>query len=134
MSVGLLIITHDDIGRALLDSAHVALADSPLATDMISASRDCDPDALLKRARTALAALDTGDGVLVLTDLFGSTPSNIAARLLDSGRTRVVTGINLPMLIRVLNYPQLDLAALAAKAVSGGVDGVFELPEPAKEP
>lgn len=134
MSVGLLIITHDDIGRALLHSAHVALADSPLATDMISASRDSEPEALLQRARTALAALDTGDGVLVLTDLFGSTPSNIAARLLDSGRTRVVTGINLPMLIRVLNYPQLDLVGLAAKAVSGGVDGVFEMPAPAKGP
>jgi PTS system ascorbate-specific IIA component len=88
---------------------------------------------LLQRAKKALAALDTGDGVLVLTDLFGSTPSNIAARLLDSSRTRVVTGINLPMLIRVLNYPQLDLASLAAKAVSGGLDGVFEMPAPIKD-
>lgn len=127
MSVGLLIITHDEVGRALLNSAHVALADVPLPTEMISASRDCDPEQLLKQARAAVAALDNGRGVLVLTDLYGSTPSNIAARLLDSNRVRVVSGLNLPMLIRVLNYAQLDLNTLAEKAVSGGIDGIFAL-------
>lgn len=127
MTVGILIVTHDDVGRSLLESAHVALADSPLPTRMISASRDCDPEALLMRAREAVNELDSGQGVLVLTDLYGATPSNIAARLLDCRQLRVVTGLNLPMLIRVLNYPHLDLDALTRKAVSGGIDGIFQI-------
>ena len=75
----------------------------------------------LRRAR----ALDDGDGVLVLTDLYGSTPSNIAASLLGTGAVQVVAGLNLPMLIRVLNYPAEDLPALADKAVSGGNRGIL---------
>jgi PTS system ascorbate-specific IIA component len=127
MSVGILVVTHDDIGRSLLESAHVALANSPLPTRTVSASRDCDPEALLNRAREAVEELDSGQGVLVLTDLYGATPSNIAARLLDSRQLRIVTGVNLPMLIRVLNYPHLDLDALTRKAVTGGIDGIFQI-------
>lgn len=135
MSVGILVVSHDDIGKSLLESAHMALGHSPLPTGTISASRDCDPEGLLRQAQDIAANLDEGDGVLVLTDLYGATPSNVAERLLrDSGRDiRVVTGVNLPMLIRVLNYPKLDLDALCAKAVSGGRDGVFELTETTEE-
>jgi mannose PTS system EIIA component len=136
MSVGILVITHDEIGEALLDSVHAALGQSPLPTRTVSASRDCDPDELLIRARQVVASLDSGEGVLVLTDLFGATPSNIAERLLRNSKVaiRIVTGLNLPMLIRVLNYPNLDLNALSAKAVSGGKDGVFEIFESVQEP
>lgn len=136
MSVGILVITHDDIGKALLDSAHSALGQAPLPSGSVSASRDCDPEELLKSARQALASLDSGAGVLVLTDLFGATPSNMAERLLHStsGAIRIVTGVNLPMLIRVLNYPTLDLNSLTAKAVSGGKDGVFEIHDSLQEP
>jgi PTS system ascorbate-specific IIA component len=136
MSVGILIITHDDIGKALLESAHTALGQAPLPTRTVSASRDCDPDELLNSARQVLLSLDSGAGVLVLTDLFGATPSNMAERLLHntSAAIRIVTGLNLPMLIRVLNYPTLDLNALTAKAVSGGKDGVFEIYATSQEP
>lgn len=127
MSVGLLLIGHDGIGAALLESVRTTLGDCPLPAEALSASRDCDPEALLAEARARVQRLDHGEGVLVLTDLFGSTPSNIAGRLLGATRVRVVTGMNLPMLVRLLNYPQLDLDALTDKAVSGGRDGVLAL-------
>ena len=72
--------------------------------------------------------LDTGDGVLVLTDVCGATPSNIACRLVSLGRVMVVSGLNLPMLMRILNYPNLSLEELAERAVSGGRQGIMLLP------
>jgi len=129
MKVGLLIITHDGIGTALFDSATLALGLCPLPTRLITASRDCDPEALEARARRYLEDLDEGSGVLVLTDLYGSTPSNVATGLLPNSRIRIVTGLNLPMLIRVLNYPELGLDELAAKAESGGLNGIFAVPD-----
>ena len=68
--------------------------------------------------------------MLVLTDMYGSTPSNIAVGLQREGRVDVVAGVNLPMLVRVLNYPFLDLATLAAKALSGGRDGIMPCKRP----
>lgn len=127
MSVGVLIISHDGIGHALLDTANTALGQCPLEVRLLSASRDCDPDELLGAGQRLVAELDRGDGVLVLTDLFGSTPSNIATRLMLGGRVRIVAGVNLPMLIRVLNYPRLALDELVEKAVSGGLDGIFSV-------
>jgi PTS system ascorbate-specific IIA component len=130
MSVGLLLLCHDHIGEALLDCATVALGGQrPLRAENLCAGRDCNPEGILEHALAAVGRLDEGDGVLVLTDLFGSTPSNIAARLLrdrGAGRVRVVSGINLPMLIRILNYPQLPLEELARKAVSGARAGIVD--------
>ena len=83
-----------------------------------------------EQAQGMVQELDRGDGVLVLTDMYGSTPSNIAAGLQKEGKVSVVAGINLPMLIRVLNYPFLDLAALAEKALSGGRDGILPCKRP----
>lgn len=68
--------------------------------------------------------LQSGDGVLILTDMYGSTPSNVANRLMAKDGIQIVSGINLPMLLRVLNYPELGLEELVQKAVSGGRDGV----------
>lgn len=126
MSVGLLIITHNDIGKELLNAATEMLGVCPLEAVAYSVSRNSDPDQLEKTARESIARLDTGDGVLILTDAYGSTPSNISTRLLDESHTRMVSGINLPMLIRVLNYPRLGLDALTGKALSGGNDGILE--------
>ena len=125
MSIGLLVISHDDVGSALLETASHMLGQCPLKVELLPASRDADPDVLLNKGRDLVGSLDEGDGVLVLTDLYGSTPSNIAKQLLDDDRVRIVTGVNLPMVIRVLNYPKLQLDQLAEKAVSGGRDGVF---------
>lgn len=127
MSVGLLIITHDGIGPSLLGTTSLMFNGCPLNAKLLMASRDSDPIELTELAKDYLQALDTGDGVLVLTDQYGSTPSNIAAKLKQHNNIRVIAGINLSMLIRVLNYPALDLNALAEKALSGGRDGVLEV-------
>ena len=125
MSVGLLIITHNRIGSELLYSATVMMEVCPLNALALQVNQDCDPDQLLNEARDMIKTLDEGKGVLVLTDIYGSTPSNIANRLPDNNNIIVISGINLPMLIRVLNYPALSLEDLANKALSGGQDGIL---------
>jgi mannose PTS system EIIA component len=125
MPVGLLLITHGCAGDSLLAAASGMLSELPLRSVALSISQSIDPETTLQEARKLRDAVEGGDGVLVLTDMYGSTPSNIANRLLPDSKLRVVSGINLPMLIRVLNYPDLELGDLADKAVSGGRDGVL---------
>jgi mannose PTS system EIIA component len=124
MSVGILIISHDGIGDALFDTANHMIENNSLKVKCLSASRECDPDKVLDTANSIIDELDQGDGVLVLTDLLGSTPSNIAHRLHNHANVNVITGINLSMLIRVFNYPNLNLTDITQKAYSGGIDGV----------
>ena len=124
MSVGLLIITHGDIGRSLLDTAVVVMGTCPLQTETLGIPMASDPDQQLERAQQYLQQLEQGDGVLILTDLYGSTPSNIACKLRNN-KVAVITGLNLPMLIRVFNYPTLNLHELAEKAMGGGREGVI---------
>ncbi|HLA74467.1 MAG TPA: PTS fructose transporter subunit IIA [Gammaproteobacteria bacterium] len=125
MTIGLLIVTHNNIGADLVDTATAMLGVCPLATEILPVSQKSDPEALLSKARQLVAMLDQGNGVLVLTDIYGSTPSNIAHSLIQQERVKVIAGINLPMLIRVLNYPRLSLSELAEKALSGGRDGIL---------
>lgn len=125
MTVGLLVVTHDDIGRALIDSATTMLGMCPISMELLSVSPGCQPEDVILKAEEALLRLEQGDGVLVLTDMYGSTPSNISNRLARQDNVIVAAGINLPMLIRVLNYPHLSLQEMASKATSGGRDGIF---------
>jgi PTS system ascorbate-specific IIA component len=125
MAVGLLLVTHNQIGRDLLDTAASMLGGVPLPHDALEVRQGGDPDVLREQAASLRAALDEGDGVLVLTDMFGSTPSNIAVDLLQHPQCEVITGLSLPMLIRVLNYPGLGLQELVNKALSGGHDGIL---------
>lgn len=126
MRVGILIISHDDIGASLLHTASYMIENNPLKVKLLSASQKCDPDKSLEMANALLEELEQGEGVLVLTDLLGSTPSNIAHRLEQHKCTKinVVTGINLSMLIRIFNYPDLSLDDITKKAYSGGIDGI----------
>lgn len=124
MSVGVLIITHSNIGSSLYDAVTAVMGDCPLATRVLPVSLDCEPEELVESAQRLVAELDQGKGVLVLTDMYGSTPSNIACKLAN-GTVAVVAGINLPMLVRVMNYPELDLEQLVNKAISGGHEGVI---------
>jgi PTS system ascorbate-specific IIA component len=100
------------------------IKDSPLNINLLSANRDSDIDDLYETAIVLIKDLDDGDGVLVLTDLYGSTPSNIANSLHEHADINIVTGLNLSMLVRVFNYPNLNLADLTEKAYSGGIDGI----------
>ena len=125
MSVGVLIITHEGIATAILDTAVNIFGNSPLRVEVLPAARDCDTEALKKRVKQKINKLNDGDGVLVLLDIYGSTPSNVACSVVDQDQVRVISGLNLPMLVRIFNYPALSLTELAEKAVSGGRDGVF---------
>lgn len=126
MSVGLLLITHNDLGSALLETATKMLGRCPLLAETLAVTERTDPDLLRAQSRRMLEDLHRGgQGVLVLTDMFGSTPANIAAGLHREGTVAVVAGVNLPMLVRVLNYSQLELQALIEKALSGGREGVI---------
>lgn len=130
MSVGILLITHNHLGADLIETAQGMLSETPLAIANLPVSPASDPDEVLVHANELCSRLDTGDGILVLTDMFGSTPSNIACRLCDGPHEiRILAGLNLPMLIRILNYPTLDLDALKEKALSGGHDGVLNCQE-----
>jgi PTS system mannose-specific IIA component len=124
MNVGLLLITHNDLGRYLLDTASGILGSCPVRTRALNVPGCADPDQLLDTACDLCRELDQGDGVLVLTDLYGSTPSNIAARLLDKCNIQVISGVNVPMLVRILNYPTCSLQDMANKALTGARDGV----------
>ena len=125
MSAGLLVITHGECGETLLSTAVEILGVCPLPAKTLAVSSGDDPDRILEEAKRLADDIGAQDGVLVLTDLYGSTPSNIACRLLNSHEVRVIAGVNLPMLVRVLNYPDLHLDQLVHKALSGGRDGVL---------
>lgn len=122
--VGLLVITHNNVGGALFDAAISVLGSCPLPYEILPVSQNCDPEERFQQSQKHLEKLNQADGVLVITDMYGSTPSNIATKLAAENIT-IITGINLPMLIRVMNYPKLPLEKLANKAVSAGQTGVI---------
>ncbi len=128
MSVGLLLVTHGKLGHFLLETMTDMIGPLPLATDVLEVRRVQATDVLLRQGQRMIERLDAGDGVLLLTDAYGSTPGNIATHLAALAGTDVVAGVNLPMLVKILNYPQLDLAALTRAAVDGGQRGVTLCP------
>ncbi len=125
MTIGILLVSHGALGEIVLDIATKTLSVCPLATRTLGVPFDSDPEAMQHTALTLLHELDSGDGVLVLTDMFGATPSNVACTLSQQDNVLVVAGLNLPMLLKVFNYPQLTLSELAERAVEGGRQGVM---------
>jgi len=126
MSVHVLIISHHAIGNAIVSAATTTFGEQlPLPTSAVEIPPDCDPDKTTPKLIKMVEKVDQGDGVLILTDLYGSTPCNIAYEILKDHKVEVVTGLNLPMLLRVLNYPELSLVELGEKAQSGGHEGII---------
>ncbi|GGY16647.1 PTS sugar transporter subunit IIA [Paludibacterium paludis] len=123
--VGVLIITHGNLGSSLAGCAEHILGRAPDNLDVLAVEKTDDPEQALARARDKVARLDTGEGVLVLTDIFGATPSNIASRLIEPGRVEAVAGVNVPMLVRALCYSSQSLDVTVSKAVTGGLEGVL---------
>ena len=130
MSVALLLITHDTIGNSMLETATKMLGICPLATEILAITNQQKLEAMQEHAEMLCKKIDQGNGILILTDMYGSTPSNIANRLLNTPNRTVVTGLNLPMLVRVMNYARLDLQELANKAMSSVEDSVFLINQP----
>ena len=126
MAVGILLITHEGIGTPMLAVATRLLSKLPLTCEAFEVPFDGDLDALLPLASAALRRVDGGHGVLVLTDLYGATPSNLAARLARLGTpVRRVSALSLPMLLRVMNYADLGLDELPAVAAAGARNGAI---------
>ncbi len=126
MAVGILLITHEGIGTALVAVTRRLLSQLPLRTEALEVPFEGDPDALLPQASAALRRVDGGEGVLVLTDLYGATPSNLAAKVARLGTpVRRVSAVSLPMLLRVMNYADLGLDELPAVAAAGARNGVI---------
>jgi PTS system ascorbate-specific IIA component len=125
MSVGILLLTHAGLGTALVSAARGVVGALPLRVDCAEFANGDDATAFAQRAARCMRDLDAGRGVLLLTDLYGSTPSNVAAQIGHQGTpTRRVAGVNLPMLLRVFNYPEQSLDEMVATAASGGRSGV----------
>ena len=132
MGVALLLITHDTIGSSLLATAVNMMGVSPIPTRNLVITKLMDIEQGLAQASQYYSEMDEGDGVLIITDIFGSTPSNIATKLQESfpeGQINIVTGVNLPMLVRVMNYAHLSLPDLADKACSA-TDSIFLIDKP----
>ena len=125
--IGILIVAHGAFGEALIHSASHVLGKRPLRVRQVGVTVHDDPAAILPQALDLVHQLDEGDGVLVLTDIYGATPGNIALKLLQPGRVEGVSGVNLPMLIRALTYRDQGLALVVEKALSGGTEGVVHM-------
>ena len=126
--VGLLLVTHMTLGDVLIECVGHVLNRRPVRLQSFSVMPQDDPRDLLADARGRVRALDAGQGVLVLTDLFGASPANLAARLLEPGRVEAVAGVSLPMLLRVLTYREhTRLGVLADRAITGACDGVVRM-------
>lgn len=124
---GILIIAHAPLASALRDCAAHVYCGPPQRVEAVDVLPDCDPAAVLAECRRLLLAVTGDNGALILTDIFGATPANIAARLADPGRVRVLAGVNLPMLVRAICYRADKLDQLAAKALAGGAQGVLQI-------
>ena len=126
--IGILVITHGTLGESLIHCASHVLNKRPPRLRQLGVTAQDDPTLLLPQARALAKELDEGNGVLVLSDMYGGTPSNLASKLVVSGKVEAVAGVSLPMMIRVLTYRDRDLQTIVTKAISGGCEGVIRVP------
>ena len=125
--IGILIIAHGSLGESLLHCANHVFGGHPPHVATMGVALHDEPTTILPQVKALVAELDQGDGVLILSDMYGATPCNVCCRLLEAGRVDVVAGVNLPMLVRALNYRNEPLSVLVEKAISGGREGVIEV-------
>ena len=125
--IGILIIAHESLSESLAGAVTHVLGARPLHFETLQVAATDDPQLLLPKARALVDELDTGDGVLIFSDIYGATPCNIAARLLVSGRIEAIAGVNLPMLVRAFTYRDKGMETIIKKAISGGCDGVLHV-------
>ncbi|HVK53514.1 MAG TPA: PTS fructose transporter subunit IIA [Burkholderiales bacterium] len=125
--VGILLITHNHLGACLIDCATHIVGYPPERVAALAVQADDDPSEVLAKAKKLVASLEQGAGVLVISDMFGATPSNIARQLLEPGKVEGLAGANLPMLVRALTYRDKPLAEVAEKAMSGCIAGALRM-------
>jgi PTS system ascorbate-specific IIA component len=122
--IGILIITHGTLGDSLLECANHMLGKTPPQIASLAISSKDDPNTVIPKAIKLVTNVNSGDGVLVLSDMYGATPCNIVTQILQPGVVEGVAGVNLPMLVRVMTYRHEPLLVLVDKALSGGREGV----------
>jgi len=125
--IGVLIVAHDQMPESLVRAVTHVLGTRPPQFETLSVAASDDPQNLLPVARAQVARLDTGDGVLIFSDIFGATPCNLASKLVHPGRVEALAGVNLPMLVRAFTYRTRGLETMIKKAVSGGCEGVVRV-------
>tara|TARA_B100000941_G_scaffold289439_1_gene268801 strand:- start:1052 stop:1432 length:381 start_codon:yes stop_codon:yes gene_type:complete len=126
MKVGILLVTHSDIGKQLLLTATSVFGKNPFQVELLSVDNYDQPNDVKELAEKYVKFLDNGAGVLVLTDIIGTTPSNIASSIKHK-KIKVVAGLNLSMILNVFNYPEDSLDQLLTKAIEGGIQGVAKI-------
>lgn len=125
--IGILLITHGTFGEALVQNVCHALNKRPPLIAQLGVAAQDDPLDVLPLAKLLLNEVDGGKGVLILTDIYGASPANLALKLLEPGRIEGVAGVSLPMLLRAITYRNKGMETMIAKAVSGGRDGVLNM-------
>jgi PTS system ascorbate-specific IIA component len=125
--IGILLITHGTFGESLIQNACHVLNKRPPQIAQLGVAAQDDPLDLLPTARRMRNAIDNGEGVLLLTDVWGASPSNLAVKLLEAGKTEGLAGVNLPMLLRAISYREKGWEILLARATTGARDGVLNM-------
>ena len=127
--VGILLITHGSLGTSLIDCARHVLGNNPERIAAMGIDACSTIEDLIDIANQKTQELNNGSGVLILTDMFGGSPSNITQALVQHNRVQGVSGVNLPMLVRAITYRHENLETVVKKALSGGGEGVLKLEE-----
>jgi mannose PTS system EIIA component len=124
--IGILILTHGELGFQFIETARLIGLHSEEYVSALSIDPTVTPDLLREKVEQSIKNVDAGDGVLILTDLFGGTPTNISLSFLKDGQVEVVTGLNLPMIIKAINSRgEHDLCSLAKLASEAGKENIF---------
>lgn len=123
---GILIIAHAPLASALRQCVLHVFPDADTAVGALDVPANAPPEETLAQARVLDAQLGTHQ-TLVLTDVFGATPCNVASKLVDGVHSRLLTGVNLPMLLRAVSYRHESLDALVSRAMTGGTQGVISV-------
>lgn len=121
--VGVIVVTHGQFGKYLLEAAQIILGQQDQCAH-IAVEGSVEMSGLLSELKNTVKRLETGDGVIILTDMFGGTPSNISLSLLQPGKVEVLTGANLPMLLRILGMRSQNLSQLALDAKNAAIQGI----------
>lgn len=128
--IGILILTHGELGVKFLDTARLIGLTSDDAVIALSIDPNSPSDSLRDLVSKAISKVNSGSGVLIMTDLFGGTPTNVSLSFLEEGRVEVVTGLNLPMLIKSVNSrDDFDLIGLAQLAADAGKENIYRASE-----
>ncbi len=127
MMIGIVVVTHGQLARELVAAAEMIIGEIPNVT-AVSIGWQESPEEAEREIEAAIARVESGMGTVVLTDMFGGTPTNLSLAFLEKGRVEVVTGVNLPMLIRLASLREEevgDLHAVAAQATREGKENVY---------